>query len=85
MDAAGDVLGEFLARRRGQLGTDRLTPRMLQVLQLAADGYSGPRIAEYLAVSQQTVASHMKHIYERLGVSDRAMAVAVGIRSGLIE
>ncbi|MEA2354425.1 MAG: hypothetical protein QOD61_554, partial [Solirubrobacteraceae bacterium] len=63
MDAAGDVLGEFLARRRGQLGTDRLTPRMLQVLQLAADGYSGPRIAEYLAVSQQTVASHMKHIY----------------------
>ncbi len=85
MRAIGYELGEFLSRRRSQLYSNPLTPREVQVLQLAADGCSGPEIAERLGVSVGTIATHMKHIYESLGVSDRASAVAVGIRSGVIR
>jgi PAS domain S-box-containing protein len=82
----GYELGSFLARRRGELGRARsLTPRELEVLQLAADGFSGRKIAERLVVSPSTVKTHFDHIYEKLGVSDRAAAVATGLRLGLIE
>lgn len=85
MIAIGYELGEFVSRRRGQLYARVVTVRELQVLQLAADGCSGPEIAERLGVSPTTIATHMKHIYHRLGVSDRAAAVAATIRSGLVE
>jgi DNA-binding CsgD family transcriptional regulator len=61
-----------------------LTPREREVLQLAAEGLSGPNIAERLFVSPGTVKTHFKHIYEKLGVRDRAAAVARGLRLGFI-
>ncbi len=85
MKAIGRLIGEFLARRQGQLRSSPLTRRELQVLQLAADGCSRSQTAERLTVSPSTVATHMKHIFERLGVGDRASAVAKGLRLGLIE
>jgi PAS domain S-box-containing protein len=78
-------LGAFLARRRGELKPAQLTPRELEVLQLAAHGLSGPQIARRLVVSPATVKSHFEHIYARLGVSDRSAAVAHALREGLIE
>ena len=84
MGAIGHELGEFLSHRRGQLRPPSLTPREMQILRLAADGFSGPQIADQLEITVATVGTHMTHIYQRLGVSDRAAAVAVGIRSGLI-
>jgi two-component system, NarL family, nitrate/nitrite response regulator NarL len=63
----------------------RLCKRELDVLRLAADGHSGPRIAEQLVVSTATVKTHFEHIYEKLGVGDRAAAVAHALRSGLID
>jgi PAS domain S-box-containing protein len=62
-----------------------LTPRELEVLQLAADGLSGPKIAEKFVLSPDTVRTHFANIYEKLEVRDRAGAVAKGIRLGLIE
>jgi DNA-binding CsgD family transcriptional regulator len=62
----------------------RLTPRELQVLELAADGRNGPKIAEELFVSPATVQTHFEHIYAKLGVRDRAAAVARALRLGLI-
>jgi two-component system, NarL family, nitrate/nitrite response regulator NarL len=62
----------------------RLSERELQVLQLAADGHDGPAIAARLFVSPATVKTHFKHIYEKLGVGDRAAAVAHALRAGLI-
>jgi PAS domain S-box-containing protein len=62
-----------------------LTPRELQVLQLAADGLNGPLIAEQLVVSTSTVRSHFRNIYEKLEVPDRAAAVARAMRLGLIR
>lgn len=62
----------------------RLTPRELQVLELAAEGCSGPMIARQLWISAATVRTHFAHIYEKLNVNDRAGAVAKAMRLGLI-
>jgi ATP/maltotriose-dependent transcriptional regulator MalT len=62
-----------------------LTPRELDVLQRAAQGLSGPRIAAELVVSVTTVKRHFENIYAKFGVGDRAAAVATGMRFGLID
>ena len=62
-----------------------LTPRELDVLQLAAQGLSGPQIADQLVVSVETVKTHFVNVYAKLGVRDRAAAVAMGMRLGLID
>jgi DNA-binding CsgD family transcriptional regulator len=61
-----------------------LTARELEVLGLAAEGNTGPMIARELFVSSATVRTHFEHIYRKLGVTDRAAAVAVALRTGLI-
>lgn len=61
-----------------------LTPRELEVLELAAEGCSGPQIARELVISAGTVGTHFEHIYAKLAVSDRAAAVATALRLGLI-
>lgn len=63
----------------------RLTAREREILQLAADVGSIKAIAEILVLSPGTVKSHFEHVYAKLGVRDRASAVAEGLRSGLIE
>jgi PAS domain S-box-containing protein len=81
----GDELGRFLSARRGELETRRLSAREMEVLELAAEGLSGPAIAERLIVSPSTIKTHFEHVYEKLGVSDRASAVAHGLRTGLFR
>jgi DNA-binding CsgD family transcriptional regulator len=81
----GRELGRFLTHRRAELGTRRLSARELQVLRLAAEGNTGPEIAERLFVSPATIKTHFQHIYEKLGVGDRAAAVAHALRIGLIR
>jgi PAS domain S-box-containing protein len=81
----GYEIGGFLSRRRGELSPSRLTPRELEVLQLAGRGFSAPMIAEQLVVSAATVRTHFDNIYRKYGVSDRASAVAKALREGLIE
>jgi PAS domain S-box-containing protein len=81
----GYELGQFLSHRRGELSPPMLTPRQLDVLRLAAQGRTAPEIAEELVVSPSTVSTHLKNIYEKYGVSDRASAVAKALREGLID
>jgi PAS domain S-box-containing protein len=78
-------LGAFLDRHRGELGPSPLTPREIEVLQRAAWGSSLRAIADELFVSPSTIRTHFANIYRKLGVSDRAAAVAHAMRSGLIE
>jgi DNA-binding NarL/FixJ family response regulator len=85
LTSIGYSLGEFLAHRRGELKPLALTPRELQVLQLAARGCGGREIAEQLVVSPATVRTHFGRIYDKYGVSDRAAAVAKALRDGLID
>jgi DNA-binding CsgD family transcriptional regulator len=79
--------GELLDAIDATAGTLRtsLTPREREVLELAADGCSGPAIARELFVSSATVRTHFEHIYKKLAVSDRAAAVAKAIRLGIIS
>lgn len=62
-----------------------LTEREMQVLHLIAAGRSAPDIAKELVLSTATVKSHLLTLYEKLGVSERAHAVAVAMRRGLLE
>ena len=62
-----------------------LTPREREVLGGLAEGKSAPQIASELHVSPATVKTHLKTLYEKLGVSDRAAAVAEAMRRGLLE
>jgi two-component system nitrate/nitrite response regulator NarL len=73
-------------RLRGT-GDDRpiLTAREREVLTLMADGLSGPQIADRLIVALPTVKTHQARLYEKLGVSERAAAVAEAMRRGLLE
>ena len=66
-------------------GRPALTRRELEVLRLTADGRSAPEIAQALALSTATVKTHLQHVYEKLGVSERAAAVAQAIRLGLLQ
>jgi two-component system, NarL family, nitrate/nitrite response regulator NarL len=62
-----------------------LSPREQQVLELAADGLTIPQMGSRLAVSNATVKTHMLHVYEKLGVTERSAAVAQGMRRGLLQ
>jgi two-component system nitrate/nitrite response regulator NarL len=62
-----------------------LTEREAQILRLIAAGNSLPSIAKELFLGVTTVKTHTQHLYDKLGVSDRAAAVAEAMRRGLIE
>ncbi len=62
-----------------------LTAREREVLRLAAEGNSAPQIAERLVIGESTVKTHLANTYAKLGVPDRAAAVASAIRRGLID
>jgi DNA-binding CsgD family transcriptional regulator len=83
--AIGSVLGHFLAHRRGILEDPAITERQVEILELAARGLSRRQIAERLVVSPSTVKTHFENTYARLGVKNRAAAVAEAIRLGLVD
>ena len=62
-----------------------LSERERQVLEMIAEGMSAPEIGRRLFLSPATVKSHLQNLYEKLGVSDRAAAVAEAMRRGLLE
>jgi two-component system, NarL family, nitrate/nitrite response regulator NarL len=62
-----------------------LTTREREVLALTAEGLSAPDIAKRLIVALPTVKTHQARLYEKLGVSERAAAVAEAMRRGLLE
>jgi DNA-binding NarL/FixJ family response regulator len=63
---------------------DLLTPRELQILRLVARGATNRDAAERLFISEATVKTHLLHVYDKLGVNDRAAAVAAAYDRGLL-
>jgi DNA-binding NarL/FixJ family response regulator len=81
------VLSPSVATRLlGQVRTpaDPLSARELEILSLIAEGGTNREVAARLFISEATVKSHVLHIYTKLGVNDRAAAVAVAFRRGLL-
>jgi DNA-binding NarL/FixJ family response regulator len=64
---------------------ETLTAREVEILQLLAFGHTNKDIAEQLFISPDTVKTHLEHIFEKLGASDRTAAVAEALRRRLIE
>ncbi len=91
--AAGEVvlspsLQKLLAteiRMRESAERSLLTPREQEVLRLISSGKRAPEVAAELHLSPTTVKTHLQNIYAKLGVTDRAAAVAAAMRRGLIE
>lgn len=72
-------------RRRAEPAGPALSAREREVLGLIASGRSIPAIAEQLFLAPSTVKTHVQRLYEKLGVGDRAAAVAEAMRRGLLE
>ena len=64
---------------------DGLTEREIQVLKLIADGNANKQIADELSISEATVKSRITNILSKLGANDRAHAVTIGLKRGIIE
>jgi two-component system, NarL family, nitrate/nitrite response regulator NarL len=69
---------------RNTSGVTPLSPREREILALVADGKATAEIGKELHLSAATVKTHLQHAYEKLGVSDRAAAVAEALRRGLL-
>jgi two-component system nitrate/nitrite response regulator NarL len=82
-----ETLAALTSEIRLRRADDRpiLSPREREILTRFTDGESVPTIARSIHLSQSTIKTHVQHLYEKLGVSDRAAAVAAAMRRGLID
>ena len=82
-----DVQTELVRELRRHTASERprLSPREFEVLRLVAEGLTTTQIADRLVLGTATVKTHLQSVYEKLGVSDRASAVAAAMREGVLE
>ncbi|MCJ7653212.1 MAG: response regulator transcription factor [Actinobacteria bacterium] len=83
-EATAQLLKEFanLAENRGQ--DYGISNREMEVLQLLSEGKTNKEIARSLFISEQTVKTHLAHIFDKLGTSDRTGTVAKALRNGIV-
>lgn len=82
--AIAPSIAALLVRRIGRPTAARLSERETQVLALVAKGNSNSSVAAALFVSEATVKTHLLHVFEKLGVSDRTRAVTLAMELGLL-
>ena len=80
---AASLAGEI--RRRNEPGVPTLSAREAEVLAMIARGLSIPAMAKELYLAPSTVKTHVQRLYEKLGVGDRAAAVAEAMRRKLLD
>jgi DNA-binding NarL/FixJ family response regulator len=84
-----ELLKEFAARPHAGARTPeemrQLTPRESEVLAMVAQGLSNAEVAERLVIGEATVKTHFGRVLTKLGIRDRAQAVAVAYQSGLVQ
>ena len=86
--AAGETFVDpalMSALTQGRAGTDVLTAREREILQLLANGMSNADVAGQLFISQETVKSHVRHILTKLEADTRTQAVAIALRDAMID
>jgi DNA-binding NarL/FixJ family response regulator len=69
----------------GEGGVTPLSKREREILQKVADGSTTRQVANELGISPHTVKTHLERIFEKLGANDRAQAVAMAIRQGIVH
>ena len=79
------VVKAFLADEQRARDRVLLTRHEVEILRMVAAGATNRQVALHLFLSVDTVKSHLENIYRTLEVSDRAHAVAVAMRKGLLE
>ncbi len=84
-DVARQVFNHFRGVAAPANETAELTSREKEILALLVDGHINEQIAEKLFISQQTVRSHIKNIYSKLQVHNRAEVVARALRENLLH
>jgi two-component system NarL family response regulator len=82
MTRVAPAVAAKLADRMTQV---ELTMRELTVLRLLADGKSNKEIGAALHIAEGTVKVHLKHLFDKLGVSSRTEAIAAAARRGLVR
>ena len=80
---APTVAARLMTRMRAP-AEDNLSPREIEVLQLVAKGSSNHDIGKTLHISTATVKTHLIHVYNKLGVTDRTSAVTTALEKGII-
>ena len=80
---AAAELADAMRRRLSPTGP-QLSPRESEVLGLLADGLGVAAISRQLFVSESTAKTHISKIYEKLGAANRAQAISIAMRSGLL-
>src|SRR5262245_35642389 len=84
--AGSKYLGPDVASHVAEhLESDALTARETEILNLIAAGNRNRDIADALSISEGTVKVHVKHTLEKLGANDRAEAVVIAVRRGIIR
>jgi DNA-binding NarL/FixJ family response regulator len=76
---------ELVEAKRSGAPAETLTGREMEILQLLADGLTNKEIGARLFISPDTVKTHLEHIFQKLGTTDRTAAVAEAMRRRLIE
>lgn len=76
---------EIAAELADHATDDPLTEREIDVVRLIAAGNSNKQIADQLSIGEATVKSHVTNILSKLGANDRAHAVTIGLKRGIIE
>jgi DNA-binding NarL/FixJ family response regulator len=79
------IPAEIAAELADHATDDELTEREVDVVKLIAAGNSNKLIADQLSISEATVKSHVTNILSKLGANDRAHAVTIALRRGIIE
>lgn len=73
------------ARLADRMIRPTLTPRELDVLRLVSRGRTNKEMAAAMFVSEETIKTHMKGLFQKLGVHDRAEAVGIALQRGLLR
>jgi two-component system response regulator DegU len=83
-DATAQLLKEFVSLAQNKAKDYGLSNREMEVLQLLSEGKTNKEVAKALWISEQTVKTHVAHIFDKLGTSDRTETVAQALRTGLV-
>ena len=79
------IPGDIAAELAEHLADDNLTQREIDVLRLIAAGNSNKLIADRLSLTEATIKGHVSNILSKLGANDRAHAVTIGLKRGIID